>query len=839
MKIGTKTLPDYRQRIPQIWELTLLLYLLRSIAEPLKYVFIISFGILLFSYTFFLILKFRNNTIFRYFWVTREFHILSIFLLVGILFSDQIQILPVKSFTNYLGIAFLFLVYFEYKDYIQLSRLLKRWMLFTLAIGIFGLFKWLNFIFGLELGLFSGFYGPGTSLVSEYNFFASYFIVSIVIYLYGLYSNAIHKRLLINQAILLCMIIIIALSGSRRGIILLGIFAILAISFLLFRRDKKSEQLYRNLLSMNILLLIILAVVLALIPFRTKLIHKESTRKNIATSIYRYTTLLNPNSNYFIFYEKVWPKSAAYKDDNTQWDEFASYNNLVKGAIINRYQDLKSVYWLDFEPENQTKNLFYNGDFKFGTKFWRIYAKAHIRHDIISTEYGNAIRVSRSDGSGNWSLEYDGRELVYYEGLTYTFRFKFRVVQGKGVPFKIGWWVDEGEGPVNDLEYSIKPLGAGWFEYTASYTFKNDQRNLLTFMNYQQKNTIIDFTDIELKTDDPHNRPSFLDQVLQIDGENLFYNSNFQHGLKFWGSVTRDSIIHRIVDSPYGKAIRVSRNEGKGMWPLAYRGREIYYHKDINYHFRFKFRVVKGAGIPFKIGWRAMEVKPIPYNLHMDIFPISDQWFECITSYRFDRDQYGEILTFLNNQEANTIIELTDIELLCDDTLNRRMYSDELIREIHDYEELRLIEQLGTENQKLLAERVERWKYACELWMGYAWYNKLLGDGFDYLDQFGQKFYPGEEKADYPHNPMISSFLYSGIIGGLFYLYFLTLSIWHYWKYRKHHMLFLIIYAIYFIFILISGDNHFSVPVFAMLSLVPFMTRFRVKEKELKKQNKF
>ena len=74
-------------------------------------------------------------------------------------------------------------------------------------------------------------------------------------------------------------------------------------------------------------------------------------------------------------------------------------------------------------------------------------------------KYGNAIRVSRSDGSGNWPLEYDGRQIVYYKGVTYTFRFKYRVINGNGVPFKIGWWVDEGEGPNNDLDYRIKDLG--------------------------------------------------------------------------------------------------------------------------------------------------------------------------------------------------------------------------------------------------------------------------------------------------------------------------------------------------------------------------------------------
>ena len=143
--------------------------------------------------------------------------------------------------------------------------------------------------------------------------------------------------------------------------------------------------------------------------------------------------------------------------------------------------------------------------------------------------------------------------------------------------------------------------------------------------------------------------------------------------------------------------------------------------------------------------------------------------------------------------------------------------------------------QPGTEKKELLSERIARWKYARELWQTeYKWSNKLFGGGFDYLDKFGKKFYPEEDRKDYPHNPIISSFLYSGLLGGFFYIYFLVLSFWYYWKYRKHHLLFFLLYLITFAFVFISSDSHFNVPIFAMLSLVPFITKYVVKEKEQK-----
>jgi hypothetical protein len=316
----------------------------------------------------------------------------------------------------------------------------------------------------------------------------------------------------------------------------------------------------------------------------------------------------------------------------------------------------------------------------------------------------------------------------------------------------------------------------------------------------------------------------------------LLYNSNFDNGLKFWSSYTPDTISQELIDTQYGKAIRISRKDGKGYWPLTYQGRDIFYYKGLTYYFRFKFRVIKGGGNPFNIGWWVQEEGKIPYNLPKKIYPLNDEWFGCITSYTFKEDHFGSIPTFMNSQHANTIIDFADIELLCNDTLGRSMYADEKIEMIRALEDER-IEQLifGAEKKQLLFERITRWKFAWELWTTeYTWSNKLIGKGFDYLDQFGQKFYPDEDRVDYPHNPIISSFLYSGIIGGFFYIYFLILSFFYYWKYRKHHMLFFILFLVTFTFIFISSDSHFNVPIFAMLSLVPFITKYIVKEKQQK-----
>ena len=817
---------DSTKIIPPIWTLAVLLYLLRTIADPLKYLFIASFVVLLIFYSYFIITDNKKPKIKRFLSVTKEYHLLGLFLASGILLSTQIEVLSIKSIINFLGITIFYLIFFEYKNQIQLLNLLKGWLILTLVIGVLGLLKWLNFLFDINFSLFSIFYSPGSSLVSEYNFYACYYIISAIIYFYSLHKKLVHNNLFVNLPIIILFLWNIALSGSRRGLILLAICIIAAIIYLITKRKHKHRILYKNLFYLNAIFCSILIIFLILIPFRSKIVTEKDSQSKIAATLFRYSKIFSPGITYSRHYDMLWPKTFEYKNDRTNWKKYTTYNNFVEDKEMARYQNMKNEFWHKFDKKAHSENLLYNGDFKYGNRFWGINAPDSIKHEIINTKFGNALRVSRHEGNGYWPLKYIGREIIYYKGVSYTYRFKYRVIKGRGVPFKIGWWINEGDGYKNDLTGNIKKLDQEWFEFSASYKFKGDHRNLQTFMNSQQANSVVDFADIELSCDDTLNKPKYLDQLLQLEGYNLFYNSNFEHGTKFWGSDTPDTIKHELIGSEFGKTLRVTRKNGKGFWPLAYQGRNIYYYKDLTYYFRFKYRVIQGSETPFNIGWWVQDTEQKQHNLRKNVFPLNDDWFECIASYKFEKDYYGRTKIFMNSQEANTIIDFTDIELICDDTLNRPMYADEKIEEIKMLEESKKGQHYGYEKKKLLSERTVRWIYAFELWTSeYSWINKLFGKGFDYLDIFGQKFYPDEDRIDYPHNPILSAFLYSGLLGGFFYIYFLVLSFYYYWKYRKNHMLFFILFLVTFVFVFISSNSHFNVPIFAMLSLVPFITR--------------
>jgi hypothetical protein len=130
---------------------------------------------------------------------------------------------------------------------------------------------------------------------------------------------------------------------------------------------------------------------------------------------------------------------------------------------------------------------------------------------------------------------------------------------------------------------------------------------------------------------------------------------------------------------------------------------------------------------------------------------------------------------------------------------------------------------------ELSIPRGERMRYSFYIFFDkYSLFQKIFGGGFNYMKDFGKKF--GFVDFDYPHNPFISSFLYSGIVGGISYLYFIIMVVFYYIRYLKYHIYFFVCFIVVFFFSFVSANNHFSIPVFTFLSLIPFLTRYIVEK---------
>jgi len=317
------------------------------------------------------------------------------------------------------------------------------------------------------------------------------------------------------------------------------------------------------------------------------------------------------------------------------------------------------------------------------------------------------------------------------------------------------------------------------------------------------------------------------------DKNSLFYNGDFTNGKEFWSEKLseNDSVKYEILEEKGLKFLRVSKYKGSGFWPLLYKGREIYYHKGRKYTFNFKCRVIKGDGFPFHIGWWINDDNKIRNNLNKEIKAIDKDWYLVTCSYTFKGNQHS-METFMNSQKEGTIVDFADIELICDDTSDHSVFLDQYVYNITQ------MEMPEFAKEQFSSSRIDRWKYAFNIWQTkYKWNHKLFGHGFDYLGWYGDKFYNDPKRLDYPHNPIISSLLFSGIFGCMFYIYFLILVFLKYWKLKDYLKEIFLMYLVTFYFLMFSGNSHFSVPTFTVLSLLPLIIGYIVENEKNNNKN--
>ena len=138
--------------------------------------------------------------------------------------------------------------------------------------------------------------------------------------------------------------------------------------------------------------------------------------------------------------------------------------------------------------------------------------------------------------------------------------------------------------------------------------------------------------------------------------------------------------------------------------------------------------------------------------------------------------------------------------------------------------------------QSAAADRLELWLFGWQYFKSLPILNKIFGDGFKYYQvyklRFGEKY--GYRGNYFPHNPIISALLYSGIIGVLAYIFFLVQLFYYYIKNRKDLGIFLILFALIFTYSFVSGKTHFTITYYVLFSIFPFLINF-IKNKE--KQN--
>ncbi|HOU95418.1 MAG TPA: O-antigen ligase family protein [Bacteroidales bacterium] len=124
-------------------------------------------------------------------------------------------------------------------------------------------------------------------------------------------------------------------------------------------------------------------------------------------------------------------------------------------------------------------------------------------------------------------------------------------------------------------------------------------------------------------------------------------------------------------------------------------------------------------------------------------------------------------------------------------------------------------------------DRIVLWNFAFEIFnKEYNWVKKIFGGGFNFLNWYGACFTGDRTKTYYPHNPFLHILLYSGIVGLLIYIFFISQVFYYYIKYIKEYPLLFIFFIITFFFTFFSGSNPFDPPVMGFFVILPFLIHF-------------
>ena len=119
--------------------------------------------------------------------------------------------------------------------------------------------------------------------------------------------------------------------------------------------------------------------------------------------------------------------------------------------------------------------------------------------------------------------------------------------------------------------------------------------------------------------------------------------------------------------------------------------------------------------------------------------------------------------------------------------------------------------------------RYNRYKFAFQILNEYSIINCIFGNGTNYLQSFGHKF--NGTGNDYPHAPLLSAILQSGLIGGIYILGYVCYGLFLYLKlfqYPETRFCFIVMLISSFYF-LISGNSIFSSKIFIFFNLLmPF-----------------
>lgn len=299
------------------------------------------------------------------------------------------------------------------------------------------------------------------------------------------------------------------------------------------------------------------------------------------------------------------------------------------------------------------------------------------------TEYDNPliIMTDRDFYATNFSQNYN------YSGVTFLISGKVRCIDTidgtKGL--SIGFHYKK-TGAVNAWvsakSWALSSVQDGFVNFIVTYQIPSDyESSLKPWLNI---NIITGTTGYKVEFRDIHyqvtNNPNIVAQnIIQTDDSiaiteastNYIENGDFRNGLTNW-SPSANATTLNLINSPWGKGVRVQRDNGDGgNWSLKYsKAISKVYAAGDTWVWSFKYRVIKKPGTvnPFSVGWWLSDNGTYVVNLPIiNDYDLIDGWKQAHAIYTFVGGGAGPysglIAMAFNRFYRYSIVDFADIQL--------------------------------------------------------------------------------------------------------------------------------------------------------------------------------
>ena len=822
--------------------LTINLFVLRIALPFLEYLFIPA-ATLLFFYVIYLLWNEskRHSIIIEYSRIFYLFILVGLSFLIALIYTSNYSFLVLREALTVLFFIFLTLVFFlfirsaeQFKKFQKES--LRQVLIIAVIASILGVTKFILHLYGINLlYLYKNGLSPvGTSLKMDHNFFSLVSFFGIILILWKLKEPLQKKQWILYQLLLFLFTVNICFSFSRRGIFLLAILLANLMFFCILRNVSKQFPFkLKGKVSIPFLYMLLIILfftsgilfVCKLDPnIRLKIIRKVGlktwvVKKNLYSLVYEYSTILNRNVELNQIYSQIWPYRFDPKDPDSGW---ATHNYSSIYPLEGPGSELIPDGTIGYKLDKTCEGVCWHGNTYCITPIEDSFV--HQEEAILASIY---CYVSDEYSGGPVTIDATGKVFG-------------KIIDHYNLDFKNTW---------QKLELTARATGDST---KTSIRLKFVLEGVSSFDSLKGS-VIFAYPEIKIVKIDPRYPDSgwgYLEHttVFPLEGNGVNILPPDTKGYKLDSTVNgyydeMKAISVTSIARPY---IRVGETVKVQVFCYVskdYDGSYVSLGSDRNsFGDTRHFYDLNKKGT-----WQLLDINFTGIGKEVDVF---------LVFVRFNSKNFRELNGYIIF--ANPKIKLTQSSCIIPREIPT--YGNQLVQSysgqlscisllVYEFKLLKKLIPTLTSSvfyessdtllapmsiDGLMSNRITRWRFALIYYFNdYNVTEKLFGGGFDYIPAYGQEFFDDPNHMDYPHNTIISAFLYSGIVGGIIYIVFLLQSFYYYFKYRKYHMMFLIFYLLTFYYVFFSSNSHFELPLFTFLSIIPFFTRYIVKKEQI------